>query len=167
MAISSIHPDDWNAIYAVQQNAYTDIEPETIDVLKSKWELTPETCFVSHCEKGHIQAYVLAHRWAGNKPPKLFKPVEKNAALQQADGLYLHDMAVHERAKGQRVGQKLVKAVLAQARSLGVKRISLVAVQGADTFWQKQGFTPCKDTEICASYGDDAVFMQLELQAEN
>ena len=165
MAITSITPDDWNGIYSVQQNAYTDIEPESIDVLKSKWEVTPETCFVSHCEQGQIEAYVLAHRWAGKKPPKLFNTVEQSAVLQQADGLYLHDLAVHERAQGKKLGQKLVNAVLSQARELGVKRVSLVAVQGADSFWQKQGFKPCNDTDICASYGDDAVFMELDLRS--
>ena len=160
MSVSRIIDDHWSGIMSVQESAYSEVTPEPLEVLRCKRSITPQSCFVSVSEQGAIEAYVLAHRWAGRNPPSLSQVIDDVSSHSSADTLYLHDLAVDQRAQGKGLGLKLFNAVLTSAKSMGVKKISLVAVQGADSFWRRQGFTEDETARICDSYGADAVYME-------
>jgi len=158
MTVQLISEEHWPGILETEHTAYLDIEPETEEVLKSKWAVTPETCLVSLNDHGRVEAYVLAHAWHEAKPPALFKALNK--VPEQTDSLYLHDLAVHKNARGKGLGDLLARKLIRRSKELGFRRITLVAVQGSTAFWQRQGFSEDDSVPVSSSYGDDAVFMQ-------
>lgn len=89
----------------------------------------PETCFVMEQD-----CYVIGAIMAGN------------------DGRrgYIYHTAVRDEYRRQRVGQKLVSAVMNAFKDCGINKVALVifetnAVGGA--FWEKMGFTVRKDID--------------------
>jgi len=80
----------------VQEEAYTDIPHEAVDVLKSKWKASPETCFAYQDSDNKVLGYLLAHPWNSDEPPKLFETLPYSSA---GDTLYLHDLAVSRSAR--------------------------------------------------------------------
>ena len=63
MSISLITDSFWADILKIQAEAYVDIEPEDLDVLKSKWLSSPKTCAVYMENNNAVSAYLLAHPW--------------------------------------------------------------------------------------------------------
>ena len=160
MGIGAIDESMWAGILRVQEEAYKDVFPETVEVLKSKWHTSPATCFVCLDKHSNVLGYLLSHPWPSNDVPKLHEEISCRGA---SDNLYLHDLAVSGNARGKGVSQKLVKALLQSAQARGCKTISLVAVQGAGKFWEKYGFVRATDMPLPDSYGHDAQFMRLLL----
>lgn len=160
MKIQKIEENNWTGILGIQDEAYQEIGPEELDVLKSKQSASPETCFVCVSDKEDVLGYLLAHQWAADEPPKLFEPLPD---IENSDSLYLHDMAVGSRSKGQGLGRSMMAELLKVAALKGVKRITLVAVQGSDSFWSLLGFKAITGTHICPSYGKDSVLMEKRL----
>jgi len=69
MSISTIKENFWEDIIKIQKEAYTEISPEDVNILKSKWLSSPKTCAVYlNCEN-MVLAYLLAHPWASEAPP--------------------------------------------------------------------------------------------------
>lgn len=157
MKITEITECSWRGILEIQDAAYHEIASEELDVLKSKQFLSPETCFVCISEKDEILGYLLAHPWNGSEPPKLYEPLLDS---ERSDSLYLHDMAVSSRSKGQGIGSSMMAKLIEVAKLKCIKRINLVAIQGADSFWSMHGFKVIKESSICSSYGDNAVLME-------
>jgi predicted N-acetyltransferase YhbS len=160
MKIIEIAEDNWRGILEIQEAAYHEVDPEELDVLKSKQWVSPETCFVCVSDQGDILGYLLAHPWYGSEPPKLYEPV---LDIKRSDSLYLHDMAVSPHSKGQGIGRSMMAKLIEVAELKGVKRITLVAIQGADSFWSLLGFKVISTANIGASYGDNAVFMEKSI----
>ncbi|MDQ8020888.1 MAG: GNAT family N-acetyltransferase, partial [Moraxellaceae bacterium] len=78
---------------------------------------------------------------------------------RQVDSLYLHDLAVLPRMKGQRLAQWLVQHAWARAWSMGLRSSALVAVQDSLPFWSRLGYArhaplaPSQAVHL-RSYGD-------------
>jgi len=161
MTIEIIREHHWPGILETEHTAYIDVEPETEKILKSKWEVTPDTCLVSLDDDLKVQAYVLAHAWHLRKPPALFKYMEDVPVGTET--LYLHDLAVHKNVRGRGIGDLLATELIKRADAYGFQRITLVAVQGSEKFWERQGFTAVPEIVISSSYGEDAVFMRQTL----
>ncbi|MEH6450624.1 MAG: GNAT family N-acetyltransferase [Oleispira sp.] len=159
MPISVISENSWNSILKIQEEAYTEVLPEDIKVLKSKWIASPNTCAVYLNNDNEILAYLLAHPWASEIPPKL----HENTPITNSQNLYLHDLALAKEARGKGIAKNLVVNLIEGAKSQGFARILLVAVQGSDMFWAKFGFLVIPDALICPSYGNDSKLMKLEL----
>ncbi|KZN37115.1 GNAT family N-acetyltransferase [Pseudoalteromonas luteoviolacea] len=159
MPINSISGSSWNSILKIQEEAYTDILPEEINELKSKWIASPNTCAVYLNNDNKIVAYLLSHPWGSELPPKL----NEKAQITDSPNLYLHDLAIAQQARGKGIAKKLVTNVIAKAKSQGFTKIMLVAVQGSDTFWAKFGFTITPNALVCPSYGNNSKLMTLEL----
>ncbi|MGP9802468.1 GNAT family N-acetyltransferase [Rheinheimera sp. NSM] len=155
MPIKPIDDTSWSGIAQVQAEAYSQVEPENLDVLKSKWLRSPESCFVYE-KAGKVVGYLLAHSWNSETPPKLFQalPVGTGGAI-----IFLHDLAILREVSGEGIGGKMVVHLLQIAKEQGFQQIRLVSVQDSLGFWQKQGFSPIKHQEICSSYGEDAQLM--------
>jgi len=162
MKIQEIEENNWSGILEIQDKAYQEIGPEELDVLKSKQSASPETCFVCVSDKDDILGYLLAHPWNGDEPPKLF---ESLPYIGNSDSLYLHDMAVSSRSKGQGLGRSMMTELTKVALLKGVKRITLVAVQGSDSFWSLLDFKEISGANICPNYGKNAVLMEKILMA--
>ena len=156
MFITEISEDSWNGILRVQEEAYTDVPPEEVNVLKSKWKASPETCFKFQSENKKIVGYLLAHSWNSDEPPKLFEELPKDSF---GTILYLHDLAVSSRVRGMGVGKQLLKKLLDTAKKKRFERILLVAVQNSEGYWSSLGFSEIPNIPVCSSYGSKAKLM--------
>ncbi|MEH6347290.1 MAG: GNAT family N-acetyltransferase [Bermanella sp.] len=160
MSISKISETSWNEIMEIQEQAYTELPPEDIDILKSKWLSSPNTCAIYENSTNKILAYLLAHPWASETPPKLYE----TAPITLGPNLYLHDLALAHEARGKGIAKILVEHLIESAKNENLVKILLVAVQGSAEFWARFGFLEIPNREICPSYGDDAKLMALELK---
>jgi len=162
MYISKISDNSWHGILKVQEEAYTGLPPEEINVLKSKWKVSPKTCFVFQTIDEEIVGYLLAHSWNSNVPPKLFEELPNKTT---GDILYLHDLAVINNARGMGVGKQLSNKLIETAKLQKFKRVLLVAVQESERYWFHLGFREIHNVPICVSYGSDAKLMFLDLHS--
>ncbi len=163
MPIKPIDDTSWSGIIKVQAEAYSQVEPESLDVLKSKWLRSPQSCFVYE-KAGNVVGYLLAHSWNRDAPPKLFQtlPVVTDGPI-----IFLHDLAVSSDASGEGIGGKMVAHLLQIAKASGFQQIRLVSVQNSLAFWQKQGFLPIEHQEVCSGYGEDAQLMSLRIMGRS
>jgi len=160
MSISTIKENFWEGIIKIQKEAYTEIPPEDVSILKSKWLSSPKTCAVYLNRENMVLAYLLAHPWASETPPKL----NEKSPISVSLNLYLHDLALADSARGKGIAKKLVENLIYNAKVQGFEKILLVAVQNSIGFWGKFGFLNVPNVVICSSYGDNAQLMALELK---
>ncbi len=160
MKIRPIKENDWKSILEIQQQAYTDIEPESESVLRRKYIISPATCMVAVDNHENILGCCLSHPWAPCTVPPLYKEIENPAAT---NNLFIHDMAVFPRFRKRGVASNLCNMIINLANSQGFKSISLVAVQNANNFWMKFGFSKNAKIALHQTYGEGAVFMELKL----
>src|SRR5690606_243767 len=118
MPIGPISEVTWSEIVAVQAEAYSEIEPESLEVLKSKWLRSPECCFV-YKKSGRVVGYLLAHSWNSEMPPKLYRPLPTGT---EGTILFLHDLAILRSAAGQGVGKELAEHFRSEERRVGKER---------------------------------------------
>lgn len=159
MLLRAITPQDWDAILNIQDECYSQLDPEPLHVLQSKWRVSPQSCFVFEVDEA-VVGYCLAHPWAVNMPPALYQPITH---LPKADTLYLHDIAISAKAQGLGAGTKALTRLIQLADRLNLNSLSLVAVQGADCYWFKMGFKPQSIDKCLGSYTDDAIHMIYKL----
>ena len=157
--ISSIESDMWPAIIKLENEAFTEIAPESLEALKSRCDDSPKTCFVARVD-GDVIAFTLAHRWDSLTPPALFKPLPKGC---HGSFLFLHDFVVSKQYAGRGVGEQMVVHLVTLARQYQFTKLVLVAVQGSESYWGKRKFDSLA-LPISASYGDNAVLMQRDIE---
>lgn len=155
MLLRAITPQDWDAILQIQEECYSQLEPEPLHVLQSKWQMSPQSCFVFEVNKS-VVGYCLAHPWTTNKPPALYEAITH---IPKADTLYLHDIAISIKAQGLGAGAKALTRLKLLADRYNLNSLSLVAVQGADSYWRKMGFKPQVSDKCLGSYTHDAMYM--------
>ncbi|WP_025819454.1 GNAT family N-acetyltransferase [Shewanella marina] len=154
-----IQPQDWSTILDIQAECYQDFEPERLEVLQSKANIIDDSCFVIEHNQ-QIVGYCLAHPWQSMHPPALDQVIIAHAS---PDCLYLHDMAISAKARGLGAGSFAIQHLFQLAQQLGYHKMALIAVQGADKYWQKFGFEIVAIDKCLRCYTDDAVYMQLTL----
>ena len=159
MHLRNIDSGDWASILLIQEECYPEIAPESLSVLQSKWQLSPRSCFVIEADK-LVVGYCLAHPWTLGSPPSLEQVV---SPVKQADTLYLHDIALSADAQGKGAGRAVFEKLVTLARQLSFNSISLVAVQGASSYWKKQGFVLQSIDKSLETYTADACYMVLKL----
>ncbi|WP_157964781.1 GNAT family N-acetyltransferase [Algibacillus agarilyticus] len=159
MPISPINENAWDDIIQIQNAAYTDIEPEDVNVLKSKWYSSPQTCAVFTNHNGKVLAYLLAHPWASKTPPTLNQTIP----ITNCSTLFIHDLALALEERGKNRGKELVHYLIDNAKAQHYEKILLVAVQNSTGFWAKFGFLAVPSDKICSSYGENAQLMMLRL----
>jgi len=160
VSIVQISEKSWDVILKIQEEAYTELPPEDVSILKSKWLASPNTCSIYSSNENKILAYLLSHPWGSDSPPKLN---EEAPANNGTSNLYLHDLALSNEARGRGIAKALVENLIYNAKTQGFTKILLVAVQGSSSFWVKYGFMVIVNAAICPSYGSAAKFMVLEL----
>lgn len=159
MQLRAIQTNDWQAILNIQDECYNAVDPEPLHVLKSKWEVSPDSCFVME-KDGLVLGYCLAHPWVETTPPPLYHALTE---LPAPNTLYLHDMAISARAQGLGAGGKALSKLKQLAERWSLSSLSLVAVQGAGSYWRRQGFADSQSLKCLGSYSDDASYMILPL----
>jgi len=107
-----------------------------------------------------VRAYLLAHAWDSEVPPKLFQPLPNTTHGQY---LFLHDLSVTKQLSGSGVGTKMVNHLLDVAKAEGFEEIHLVAIQNSVPFWSKMGFQVVANQKACSSYGGNATVMHRVL----
>ncbi len=163
-----MQPHHFDGIQAVQQSAYARELWESTVALAHKQQLSTTTCLVAQTSVGEVIAYIFSHPWQRRSIPKL------NSILSSlpvnAEVLYIHDLAVHPAWHGQRLAQLLMAEVQRAAHELMLTEMALVAVQGAQTFWQRLTFV--EDVQAQAQlleslqvYGDGACYMTRRTHA--
>ena len=88
------------------------------------------------------------------------------AVAPLGDVLFIHDLAVSNRAAGMGVGKQMVKHLRDNAETGGFRSALLVAVQNSVPFWQKFGFAQVSVPTANARYGADAQVMSLEFSKQ-
>lgn len=115
--------------------------------------------------QGEVLAYAIAYPLnPARQPPRWNTPCAP-AHPAEATHLYVHDIAVAPAARRARLAERLLARVLAQGRALRLPRAALVAVQGAQHYWRRQGFVLSdNNAPPLDSFGTDAVWMVREAQ---
>ncbi|MCL1141862.1 GNAT family N-acetyltransferase [Shewanella gaetbuli] len=167
MSIRRVIESDWPSIMSIQADCYHEITPESLEVMQSKWQVSPDTCWVYE-HQGQVSGYILTHAWKKGDAPKLDSVLthQNNGASINATSHYIHDMAVSPQAQGLGIAKKLVQQLINFCQNHDGRGIGLVAIQGADDFWQRFGFDYHTDTSVgltraLESYGNDACYMYL------
>jgi N-acetylglutamate synthase-like GNAT family acetyltransferase len=110
---------------------------------------------------GGIIGYMFSHPWTRHRPPALHQKLGE--IPWDADCWYIHDVAVDPAGRGGERVRLIVDRVLRDAAEAGYRVAMLVAVSGADGYWQKLGFKDATTAVLrrkLKDYGDDAVYME-------
>ena len=164
--IRLIEPADIQAIAAIQDSCYDDALYEEDALMSRRLAAQPQSCWVAENRAQEVLAYLLSYPSLDNKVAPLGSdfPVYKAPQL-----LYLHDMAVSPKARGQALAPALLACAEQYARKIGFNCLALVAVQGSVPYWQKQGFTlvpldePTQLQALASYIGQNACYMKKSL----
>lgn len=135
--IREIQPGDWSAIDRVQRACFPASAIESLEALRSIAEAAPGLCAVAESGEGVI-GYLLSHPWFFEDLPVLNRPLE--GCPEDADTLFLHDMAVLPSARGGGLASVMVNRALGAAQERNMAHASLLSVQGTVDFWTRFGF---------------------------
>lgn len=166
VSVRPMQGGDIAAVLEIQRACYPDLMQESAAAFSAKLGLAPQGCWVAE-EQGRLLGYLFSHPWTHARPPELDTPLAALPAT--ADSYFIHDMAISPAAQGRGVAQRLFRAALDGAKRAGFRRSALVAVQGADGFWQRHGYLPVRrvaprlSAKLAAGYGSSAVLMARPL----
>ncbi|MET9479819.1 GNAT family N-acetyltransferase [Streptomyces sp. NPDC006638] len=157
--VRPISEGDWDGIVALEAGAYTALGlSEERSALESRVRASPGTCFALDAEQ-RLAGYVLALPYPEHGYPDLTRAEETAAVRASRANLHLHDLVIEEGLRGRGLAKTLLHHLLATARAEGYERISLIAVNGSDTFWAANGFTARPGVAPAEGYGPGAVYM--------
>ncbi|WP_311269658.1 GNAT family N-acetyltransferase [Sphingobium sp. WCS2017Hpa-17] len=155
---------DWRPMAAADIPAVTAISDavhgdytEQPAVYVERLQLYPAGCWLLERD-GKATGYLISHPWAGTQPPALNLLIQALPGF--ADHYYLHDLALLPDARGSGAAQAAIRIVRDEARRGGFARIALTAVNGADAFWVRNGFTAVAGG---GTYGGDSLGMEQQL----
>jgi predicted N-acetyltransferase YhbS len=131
---------------------------ETQAVYAERIALAPDGCFVL-AEGARIAGHFLSHPWHRGAAPAMNAML--GALPVDADCWYVHEAALLTEARGTGAVEPMLAEVAMAASSRGMSVLALVAVGGADRYWQRLGFTA---TAIGATgFGAASVYMERRI----
>ena len=136
--------------------------PESRAVFANRLALFAPGCFVCQTDDA-IYGYLISHPWRRGQSVPL--DTELAALPDEADCLYLHDIALLPAARGKGASALALQAVEQVARQAGLTVLSLVALPGTEAYWSRQGF----DARACAgleSYGPGVSYRERGIPAQ-
>lgn len=139
--------------------------PEELSVLAEKQRLHPDGARLLEVN-GRAAGYLFSHPWIADDIPPL--NTRLGALPARPDIYYLHDLALLPEARGTGAAPMVVDAIVRHARALGFAKMALVAVNGSQAFWRRQGFAARRLTKLLPklrAYEDDARYMVRTLRA--
>lgn len=129
-------------------------------VFANRLGLYPRGSFVLAAGDEPAVGYLVAYPMRRETAPPLNTLIE--AIPDDAELIYLHDLALHPDVRGGGHTAAIVKRLAEQAKADGWPALALVAVNDAAGFWIKRGFDTDASpgmAEKLASYGPDARYM--------
>lgn len=165
--VRHLRPQDVPALMRVQARCYPPALVEAQAVFANRLTVAPEQAWGwwPEADAPELKAYLVGYR----SRLGAVAPLGSGFAPQpEGTCLYLHDLAVDPDGAGQGWGRGLVAQALTEARAAGMTHAALVAVAGADRFWQRLGWTlhatlNSQAQQALASYGAGAVYMSRPL----
>lgn len=158
MVIRNINLTDWKHIMAVQASCYPNHLIETEFSLKTKQNISKETCFVIEIDNA-IAGYLISHPCDKGVPPAL------NCELGSVDlgtHLHLHDFCISEKFRGYGYGGMVFRQLINSDFFRQFKSFSVVSVMNSQSFWEKMGFIEEKTISIeLKGYGEAARYLTL------
>ena len=172
MNLRPLHHWPIEAVMAVQASAYGPHLLESAHVLAAKMAAGRNLCLCLGAPPAAgggeaLRGYAIALPWHSSRAPQwnhAAASASGPAAASAPDCVYLHDFAIAPAHRGQRLAALLLRQVLQNARAAGLRQAVLVAVQGADAWWLRHGFTPAAPPQPLASFGAAAVWMTRGLK---
>ncbi|MFC0283122.1 GNAT family N-acetyltransferase [Camelimonas abortus] len=155
---------DLPGVLALAEAVHPDY-PEDAAVFAERLRLFPEGCLTLETQAG-LAGYLVAHPWTAGRPPALNSLLGALPARPQL--YYLHDLALAPAARGSGAAPAAVALAAQTAARLGLGRMALVAVGGADGFWRRCGFAPAAEPalqEAARRYDPHALYMTRETVA--
>lgn len=146
---------DLPAVQAVS-DAVHDEYSEPTAVYAERLVLYPAGCLAFE-DRGALAGYLISHPWHRDAPPRLGSLL--GSIPRDPDTYYLHDLALLPSTRGCGAGRAATAFVVAQAAACGRDNITLVAINGADSFWSRQGFDYVAG-EAQSSYGSGSHLMR-------
>ncbi|TJZ67759.1 GNAT family N-acetyltransferase [Chitiniphilus eburneus] len=154
MQLRLLQESDLDTVLAIQAQCYPHAWLESRAVFARKLALSPRSNWVAEDADG-VLGYLFTHPWHGAHLPQL--DTRLPALPSNADQHFLHDLAVHPRARGRGVAARLVLHALAWGMAEGLREARLIAVLGAERFWSGFGFAPLEQPQgQLAAYGEQA-----------
>lgn len=162
IVVRAMRPDDLDAIVEVQAQCYPPDMNEPASLLAARLQACPETAWVAVDPGTDVPgAYLVGYRTLLGKVSPLGGAF---AHHPQADGLYLHDLAIGRALRGRGVAQLLVAHARSRALEWELAGLALVSVNDTVAFWQGQGFEPADVTPqgraALDTYPGRAVYMR-------
>ena len=140
------HPlgiNDLPAIEEIANEAHSDLYGR-LEIFAERIRLFPEGCF-KVILFGEVFGYGISHPWILNKPPALDQFLIQ--LPDKPDCLHIHDIVVHEIARGH-MARKYLKIL----SELSFRTLSMVAVYGTESIWSKYGFSEVQSNDL-GTYG--------------
>ncbi len=156
---------DLQGIDAVGDAAHPGL-PERPEVMGEKLGLWPRGCWVLATDAGEVSGYAISHPWMLFGVPPLDGFLR--ALPPEADCLYVHDIAIAREARGSGRAAELMAIVGRHARSLAVRHVAGVAVNGSGALWSRMGFESLSTAAVRRSlepYGPGAEYMLAHVDA--
>lgn len=154
---------DLPAVEAIAAVVHPDF-PEDTEIFAERHRLYPDGTRL--LELGGTPAgYIISHPWTFKALPALNSRL--GAIPSDASTYYLHDLALLNRARGTGAAAMIVGEMIDHARANGFASISLVAVNGSQSFWHKHGFRAVIVPELAEkllSYEASARYMTRPLK---
>src|SRR5690606_11912099 len=160
MKIRGMSPSDLSAVSRIQRECYDESILESEDSFSAKLSVSPDLCFVSVEGQGVVGYVISLPRVFGEIP---YLHGASYSVPPDADSLCIHDMAVTHSARAVGAATQMLNIVLGTAAQMGYKRVFLVAIQGASSYWMRHGFEVVSAGESLrkdlSAYGQEAVYM--------
>lgn len=150
--------DDLPDVKRLSDAIYDVALSESAEVYAAKLALYPAGCFVL-AEGDCALGYLLTHPWRRGSPPKIDRLL--GGLPEEPDCYYVHDLAMLPNARGTGAAHAAVALVRTAAMRQGLRVVQLVAVGGAESFWQRMGFA--RIAEADAGYGPGGCLMEMRV----
>jgi GNAT superfamily N-acetyltransferase len=153
-------PGDLAAVARIAERVHPNY-PERPEVFAERLALFPAGCLLLVNARGEPCGYAITHPGTLGAPPALDSLL--GALPPAADCLYLHDIALLPAARGARAPAAALEMLRALARSLGLERLALVAVNGSAEYWRGHGFGVGAPGAGVETYGEGVAYLVGEV----
>lgn len=143
-----------SAVEELENTVFSPPFNEALEVHEARFRLAPSTCFVA-IDGVRVAGFLIAHPWIEGTWPAMGEVV--TSVPDSDEVIYLHSCVVDPRYRGLKIAENLWACLLDACGSSGTRLVQLVAVDGAQAYWERLGFTV--DAERKPPYGERAFFM--------
>ena len=155
--VQPLHQRNIDDVLRLQKAAYGEMYLEDADSFIAKINASPCTSCAAWSGEEMV-AYLVALPLSTNEGLDLNTSEIPAVPLNEAKVMYIHDVAVHPKARGGGVAHLLLKHLEEVVAGTAISEWHLVSVQGSQDFWAKQGFVVSPDP-VPNGYGPEAVLM--------